>query len=75
MERTLESIVEVDDPYQAFTDSIKNSEIFRKYNNQLCDFLNLVPTSVYLEHLGFFELIIAVPSDEFTGIWRDLIIS
>ncbi len=26
-----------------------------------------------LEHLGFLEVITVVPSDEFTGIWRDLI--
>jgi hypothetical protein len=27
----------------------------------------------WLEHLGFLEVITVVPSDEFTGIWRDLI--
>ena len=27
----------------------------------------------YLEHLGFLEVITVVPSDEFTGIWKDLI--
>ena len=27
----------------------------------------------YLEHLGFLEVKTVVPSDEFTGIWRDLI--
>jgi hypothetical protein len=26
-----------------------------------------------LEHLGFIEVITVVPSDEFTGIWKDLI--
>ena len=52
MELTLESIQEIDDPYQAFVDSIKNSETLRKYDNRLCDFLKLVPTSVYLECLG-----------------------
>ena len=26
-----------------------------------------------LEHLGFLEIITVVPSDEFTGFWRDLI--
>ena len=52
MELTLESIQTVDDPYQAFVDSIKNSETLRKYDHRLCEFLNLVPTSVYLEHLG-----------------------
>jgi len=26
-----------------------------------------------LEHLGFLEARTVVPSDEFTGIWRDLI--
>ena len=52
MELTLESIQKVDDPYQTFVDSIKNSETLRKYDNRLCDFPKLVPTSVYLEHLG-----------------------
>jgi len=27
----------------------------------------------WLEHLGFLEVITVVPSDEFSGIWRDLI--
>jgi len=27
----------------------------------------------WFEHLGFFEVKTVVPSDEFTGIWRDLI--
>ena len=27
----------------------------------------------WLEHLGFLEVITVVPSDEFTGIWQDLI--
>jgi hypothetical protein len=26
-----------------------------------------------LEHLGFIEVVTVVPSDEFTGIWKDLI--
>jgi len=49
MEISLKSIEEVEDPYHAFVDSIKNSETLRKYNNHLHDFLKLVPTSVYLD--------------------------
>ena len=49
---SLESIAEVEDPYHAFVDSIKNKETLRKYDHRLCDFLKLVPSSLYQEHLG-----------------------
>ena len=52
MEITLESIEEVEDPYHAFVDSIKNSETLRKYDHRLYDFLKLVPSSLYQEHIG-----------------------
>ena len=52
MEIPLESIEEVEDPYHAFVDSIKNSETLRKYDHRLQDFLRLVPDSLYLEYLG-----------------------
>ena len=35
MEISLESIQEVEDPYQAFVDSIKNSGTFSRYRNPL----------------------------------------
>jgi hypothetical protein len=49
---TLENIQDVEDPYNAFVDSTKNSETLRKYDKRLYSFLNLIPTSVYLDHLG-----------------------
>jgi len=52
MQITIESIQEVEDPYHAFVDSVKNKETLRKYITHLDRFLKLVPTSVYLKHLG-----------------------
>ena len=52
MELTIESIREVEDPYTAFVDSIKNSETLRKYDKRLFQFLKIVPNSVYEECLG-----------------------
>jgi len=52
MEITRESIAEVDDPYHAFVDSIKNKETLRKYDRRLEDFLNLVSSSIYEKHLS-----------------------
>ena len=52
MQISLESIQEVEDPYQAFVDSIKNSETCRKYKNQLHRFLKLVPNQVFLDTLN-----------------------
>jgi len=52
MELTIESIHEVEDPYQTFVDSIKNKETFRKYKPHLYRFLKLVPNSIYSENLG-----------------------
>jgi hypothetical protein len=52
MQITIESIQEVEDPYHAFVDSVKSKETLRKYIIHLDRFLKLVPTSVYLEHLG-----------------------
>jgi len=52
MEISLESIAEVEDPYHAFVDSIKNPETLRKYDRSLEYFLKLVPSSLYIEHLG-----------------------
>jgi len=51
MEISLKNIAEVEDPYHAFVDSIKNSETLRKYDRRLEHFLKLVPNSLYLEHL------------------------
>ena len=52
MKISLESIEEIEDPYRAFVDSIKNKETLRKYDRKLEHFLKLVPSSLYLEHLG-----------------------
>lgn len=52
MEISLESINEVEDPYQAFLDSIKNKETLRKYRNHLHRFLKLVPNEIYQNVLG-----------------------
>ncbi len=52
MKITLESIQEVEDPYHAFVDSVKNSETLRKYITHLDLFLKLIQSSVYLEYLG-----------------------
>ena len=52
MEISLESIQEVEDPYQAFVDSIKNSGIFSRYRNNLHRFLKLIPNQVYLDTLN-----------------------
>ena len=52
MELTIESIQEVEDPYQTFVDSIKNKETFRKYKSHLYRFLKLVPNSIYSENIG-----------------------
>jgi len=51
MELTIENIPEVEDPYYAFVDSIKNKETFRKYKPHLYKFLKLVPNSIYSENL------------------------
>ena len=52
MEITIQSIREVEDPYHAFVDSVKNKETLRKYITHLDRFLKLAPTSVHLKHLG-----------------------
>lgn len=52
MEISIESIQEVEDPYYAFVDSVKNKETLRKYITHLHRFLKLIPNSIYLEHLG-----------------------
>ena len=52
MEISITAIRSVEDPYQAFVDSIKNSETRRKYTNLLHHFLKLVPNSIYEEYLG-----------------------
>ena len=56
MEISLERIAEVEDPYRSFVDSIKNKETLRKYDRRLDYFLKLVPSSLYLEHLGKLSL-------------------
>ncbi|MCA9820459.1 MAG: hypothetical protein KC440_06890 [Nitrosarchaeum sp.] len=48
MQISLESIQEVEDPYQAFVDSIKSPDTFRKYRNHLHRFLNLIPNKVII---------------------------
>ncbi len=52
MEISLESIQEVEDPYQAFVDSIKNSGTFSRYRNNLHRFLKLIPNQVCLDTLN-----------------------
>ncbi|MDH3314036.1 MAG: hypothetical protein OEM28_12980 [Nitrosopumilus sp.] len=47
----MESINEVEDPYQAFVDSIKSIEIFKRYKNNLYGFLKLIPSQIYLDIL------------------------
>jgi hypothetical protein len=47
MELSMDDIRSVTDPYQAFVDSIKNSETLRKYDRNLYHFLKLVPMSLY----------------------------
>ncbi|MDH3488733.1 MAG: hypothetical protein OEL82_11960 [Nitrosopumilus sp.] len=51
MEISMESINEVEDPYQAFVDSIKSIEIFKRYKNNLYGFLKLIPSQIYLDIL------------------------
>ena len=52
MQISLESINEVEDPYQAFVDSIKSPDTFRKYRNHLHRFLKLIPSQIYLDMNG-----------------------
>ena len=52
MQISIESIQEVEDPYQAFADSIKSSDTFRKYKNHLHRFLKLVTNQIYLDVLN-----------------------
>ncbi len=52
MEIKMDAIRLVEDPHTAFVNSIKNSETLRKYNHRLYNFLQLVPNSIYQEHLG-----------------------
>ena len=47
MELSMDNIKSVTDPYQAFVDSVKNSETLRKYDRNLYYFLKLVPNSIY----------------------------
>jgi len=51
MELSMDDIRSVTDPYQAFVDSIKNSETLRKYDRNLYHFLKLVPNSLYRDTL------------------------
>jgi len=43
MEISMESINEIEDPYNAFVDSVKNSDTFSRYRNNLHRFLILIP--------------------------------
>ena len=52
MELTIESIQEIEDPYNAFVNSVRNSETLRKYQNQLYVFLKLIPGKIYADVLG-----------------------
>jgi len=47
----MESINKVEDPYQAFVDSIKSIGIFKRYKNNLYGFLKLIPSQIYLDIL------------------------
>ena len=52
MQISLESIQDVEDPYQAFVDSVKSPDTFRKYKNHLHRFLKLVPNQICLDILN-----------------------
>lgn len=52
MEISMESINEVEDPYQSFVDSIKNIETFKRYKNNLYRFLKLIPSQIYRDILA-----------------------
>jgi len=52
MEITLEKINIRSDPYQLFSDSIKNKETARRYKNLLYTFLKLIPNQIYQDTLG-----------------------
>ena len=52
MQISLESIQEVEDPYQAFVDSVKSPDTFRNYKNHLHRFLKLIISKVYANFLG-----------------------
>ena len=52
VELTIENIHEIGDPYNAFVNSVRNSETLRKYQNQLHVFLKLIPDKIYADVLG-----------------------
>ncbi|MCJ8306293.1 MAG: site-specific integrase [Nitrosopumilus sp.] len=52
MELTIENIQEIEDPYNAFVNSVRNTETLRKYKNQLHVFLKLIPGKIYEDVLG-----------------------
>ena len=47
----MEIINEIEDPYRAFVDSIKNIETFKRYKNNLHRFLKLTPFQIYSDIL------------------------
>ena len=52
VELTIENIHEIEDPYNAFVNSVRNPETLRKYQNQLRVFLKLISGKIYADVLG-----------------------